>query len=216
MPAPRRFATACGFVGPPITIGAIVLATVVAPAEAFSWRGHALSDLGRPDTNTFWLFNGGLILGGLVGSAFVWRVWVASRNRLEAAGAAVLAVAVVGLIGVGVFFLEHTTYYGSRDFHGLAALVTFAASPLAPVLYGIGAIRADDRQWGLASVVLGAVIVASWVGWIAVAGSIASRPYFAVQELLAAVLFSGWIVAFAWRLWVDTTVPAVTDSRSIR
>jgi len=127
----RRIATYCGFAGPIVSLGAIMLATIVAPPETFTWHGRALSDMGRYGAPTFLLFNGGLIVGGLLGFPFAWRLWLESRNSLERVGVALLAVAVIGMIGVGIFFLEHTTLYLETSLHGLAALTVFGVAPFA-------------------------------------------------------------------------------------
>ncbi|WP_290814209.1 DUF998 domain-containing protein [Halovivax sp.] len=195
----RRTATICGLVAPVIAVGAILLATLVASPETFTWRGRALSDMGRPGAETFWLFDGGLIVGGLVGAPFVWRVWIEASGPLQRAGAVSLAVAIVGTISVGVFFLEHTEYYVSTDLHGPAALTAFGFGPAAALLYGAGSLRGGERRWGLLSVGVGVAPVAQWVVWIGYARTIAADPWawFAVPEALAAALFGGWVVLLA-------------------
>ena len=79
-------AMSCGLAAPAVALGAIVLATIVVPPETFTWHDRALSELGRYGAPTFFLFNGGLIAGGLLGLPFVWRCWLASRNALERLG----------------------------------------------------------------------------------------------------------------------------------
>lgn len=203
MPDHTRLATACGFVAPAVALGAILLATFVASPETFAWHDRALSDMGRPGAETFWLFNGALVAGGLLGAPFVRRVWLATRNRLERAGTVALAVAMAGMVGVGVFFLEHTTYYLATNLHAAAALTVFAGAPAANWLYGAGAIRAGDRRWGRSTIGFGVAHVAAWTAWIAYGRTIATDAgaWFAVPEAVAAALFGGWVVLLARRLW---------------
>jgi len=162
----RRIATYCGFAGPIVSLGAIMLATIVAPPETFTWHGRALSDMGRYGAPTFLLFNGGLIVGGLLGFPFAWRLWLESRNSLERVGVALLAVAVIGMIGVGIFFLEHTTLYLETSLHGLAALTVFGVAPFAGWIYGTGAVLAGDGRLAVASFWLGIVHPVAWLGWL--------------------------------------------------
>ncbi|MFC3956889.1 DUF998 domain-containing protein [Halovivax cerinus] len=195
----RRIATNCGLVAPAVAVGAIVLATVVAPPETFTWRGRALSDMGRPGTTTFALFNGGLIAAGALGGPFVWRVWIETRNGLQRAGAVALGASLVGMIGVGVFFLEHTEYYLSTSLHAPAALLTFGAGPIAALLYGLGALRAGENRLAASSILSAAIPVGTWIGWVAFLRTLAAEPgvWFAVPEFVAASCLGGWVVVLA-------------------
>ena len=199
----RRVASGCGLVAPVLAVGSLLLATLLASPETFTWHGKALSDMGRPGAETFWLFNGGLIVAGLVGLPFVWRLWIGVDGVLERAGTGLLAVTVVGMIGVGVFFLEHTDYYLATDLHGLAALVTFVAGPIGALVFGVGAWLAGDRRLGGGSVGLGVASVVNWTLWIWYVRSVSSDPWvwFALAEFVAAALFAGWVFLVASRSW---------------
>ncbi|RKD95664.1 DUF998 domain-containing protein [Halopiger aswanensis] len=189
-----RVATHCGLAAAVVGLGAVLLATVIAAPETFTWRGAALSDMGRYGTRTFPLFNGGLVLSGLLGVPFGWRLWHASETALERVGVALLVVATIGLVGVGVFFLGHTEWYLERSFHGPAALTYFAAAPLAQWCYGTGAVLAGRLRRGLVSIWLAVVHPLAWLGWLSflVAGGDAGA-WFAVPEFVAAVAFGAWI-----------------------
>lgn len=210
----RRVAASCGIVAPVIVLSAILLSTVL--ADPFTWSSHALSDLGRPGTATFPLFNGGLVLGGVVGAPFVWRLWVASRNRRERAGVACYAIAIAGMTLIGVFFLEHTDWYLDRSLHGPAALAFFVAAPVAILLLGAGAVRAGDRQWGLVTVGVGLAHPSLWGSWLLATGVglIELGAWFAVVEFLAALLFGAWTAVDAGRLRYRSVAPnpAETDA----
>lgn len=193
-----RIATRCGLVAPIVALGSLMLATVVASPESFTWRGRALSDMGRYGAETFWLFNGGLILGGLFGLPFAWSRWSESRHVLERLGVVFLALAVGGMIGVGVFFIEHTAFYLSQDLHFPAALTFFGLAPFAQWLYGTGQVLAGDRVPGLASIWLGIVHPLTWLAWLlSRAGSDDPWAWFAVPEFVAALAFGGWIFVVA-------------------
>ena len=194
----RRLATNCGFAAAIVPLGAILLATLVAAPETFTWRGRALSDMGRAGTRTFPLFNGGLILGGLLGIPFGWRLWIATRNRLDRVGVALLWVATVALVGIGVFFLGHDAYYLGTELHSPVALLFFGLAPFAQWCYGSGLVLAGDARLGLASFWLGIVHPLAWLGWLlSRAGAADSSAWFAVPEFVAAVAFGGWVFLLA-------------------
>lgn len=194
----RRIATTCGLAAPIVALGAILLATLLASPETFTWRDRALSDMGRYGTRTFLLFNGGLILGGLLGVPFGWRLWTASRTGLERLGVVLLWGATVGLLGVGVFFIGHTDFYLGTDLHAPAALLYFGLAPFAQWIYGTGQILADERNVGLVSIWLGLVHPLAWLGWL-LYRPIASDPaaWFAVPEMVAALAFGCWVFVLA-------------------
>lgn len=196
--SPRRIATACGLAAPLVALGAIVLATLLAAPETFTWRGRALSDMGRVGTRTFLLFNGGLIAGGLLGIPFGWQLWVAARNGPERLGVALLWAATAALVGVGVFFLGHDAYYLGTEVHAPVALLHFGLAPLAQWVYGSGLVVAGDARLGLVSIWLGIAHPLIWLGWLA-SSAAADDPsaWFAVPEFVAAVAFGGWVVALA-------------------
>lgn len=194
----RRIATTCGLAAPVVALGAIVLATLLAAPETFTWRDRALSDMGRYGTRTFYLFNGGLILGGLLGIPFGWRLWVASRSGLERLGVLLLWIATVGLVGVGVFFIGHTEFYLEADLHAPAALLYFGLAPFAQWVYGTGQILADERRLGLISIWLGIVHPLAWLGWLlSRVGASEPMAWFAVPEMVAALAFGCWILVLA-------------------
>ncbi|MFP8956113.1 DUF998 domain-containing protein [Natrialbaceae archaeon A-CW3] len=196
--ATTRLAVRCGFVAPVVVIGTIVLATILASPETFTWRTRALSDMGRPDARTFWLFNGGLVLGGLIGIPFVHALWRTSRNTAERVGVVLTGLSLLGMIGVGVFFLEHTQFYLETNLHAVAALAVFVGAPFAQLLVGTGQILEGDRWLAIASVWLGTTHAIGWVGWLLFRTN-ADDPWhwFAVPEFVAAVAFAVWIVILA-------------------
>ncbi|WP_265111166.1 DUF998 domain-containing protein [Halosolutus halophilus] len=204
----RRIATRCGIAAPIVALGALLLATIVASPETFTWRGRALSDMGRYGAETFWLFNGGLVVGGVLGLPFGWRLWSASRHVFEHVGVALLVVAVGGMIGVGVFFLDHTTVYLETELHFAAALTFFGVAPFAQWVYGTGQVLADVRRLGLVSIWLGIAHPLAWLGWLLYrAGASDPWAWFAVPEFVAALAFGGWVLVVAADRARTDTVP---------
>ncbi|MCU4926696.1 DUF998 domain-containing protein [Halobacteria archaeon AArc-dxtr1] len=197
-----RAAAACGLLAPLVAIGTIVLSSLLAPTETFTWSDRALSDMGRLGAETFWLFNGGLVLGGLLGIPFAWRLWIESQATLERAGIALVAVATISLVGVGVFFLDHTDVYLGTDLHGPAALLYFALGPVAQWMYGSGLVLTERVRLGLTSIWLGISQPVIWLAWL-LSRRVGEDPmgWFAVPELLAAAAFGAWIFLLAAAMW---------------
>lgn len=209
----RRLATACGVAAPIVAIGAVFLATLLAAPETFTWRERALSDMGRHGTRTFPLFNGGLVLGGLLGLPFGWWLWTTARSGLERAGVVLLWAATIGLVGVGVFFIGHTEFYLETDLHVPAAAAVFVLAPFAQWVYGTALVLAGRRRLGLASIWLGIVHPVTWLGWVLTrVGADDPWGWFAVPEFVAALAFGGWIALLARELNRQTS-GGTPDSR---
>lgn len=65
----------------------------------FTWTQHALSDLGIQQ-NTAWVFNNGVILGGILTFIFSFGLLQILSNKI---GAYLLLLSSVALIGIGIF-----------------------------------------------------------------------------------------------------------------
>lgn len=197
----RQVVRRCGYAAPAIAIGGMLFAMVLASPDTFAWRTRALSDMGRAGTRSFWAFNGGLTFGGLVGLPFVWYLWQTTRNRIERLATVLTGVAVVGMIGVGIFFIGHTDYYLATDRHALAAVTVFGVAPVAQLVAGTGQVLAGDRWIAIASFWLAVAHFVGWLGWLAYrAGASDPSHWFAVPEFVAAVAFGGWIALLAYSL----------------
>lgn len=64
----KRIGAASGMLSVAVSVGAI--ATAILIADRFSWASHALSDLGRAGWASATVFNGGLIVAGLLALPF--------------------------------------------------------------------------------------------------------------------------------------------------
>jgi hypothetical membrane protein len=185
MPDARRIATLCGVVAPALALLAVVVPTFLTPS--FSWTGTSISHMGAAGMPAAVVLNGGLILAGLVGLPFVWRLWVGADHPLENAGTLLFAVSVLGLIGVGVFPLPHPN-------HGPVAITHFVAYTVGLWVYGTGTALAGRVRWGLATVWLGIGHVLAWVLW-----AVAGLEGIALPEAAGSVVFAGWLFVTARR-----------------
>jgi len=192
-----RYAIYCGLLAPVVSLGSTGLATVVAPPAEFTWQAYALSDLGRSGARTFLLFNGGLVLGSLLGLALAWPLWRRSRNAAERAGTVAFVLTVVGLGLVGVFHLP-------KELHQPAALLFFVGAPFAGWLYGTGQVLAGDVRFGLVSIWFGVAHVVAWLAWILGIAADGSDGWFAVPEMVASLAFGVWALAVARSLLAES------------
>ncbi|MBV0923175.1 DUF998 domain-containing protein [Halomicroarcula limicola] len=170
------------------TNAAIAGATLASPS--FAWGDHALSNLGQPGDPvatpvTTLLFDGGLVLGGLVGLLFSYALWTGSTNLVERLAALPLCVALLGMVGVGVF--PYT-----QPLHGPAAITLYLASMVAMAVYAVGNALAGATERAAGTVALVALHVGVWWWWLSGGGL--SRGGLAIPELLGSLLFSAWVL----------------------
>lgn len=190
---PRRLATATGVAAPALTLGAILLATLLSPS--FSWTGSALSDLGvTPGVAP--VFNGGLVVGAVVGLPFTWHLWAAAVDPFHRAGATGVALALALMGGVGLFPSD-------TALHLPVAAGFFVAFTYAFFLHGTGSVRVGAHARGLLTVWLGVAHVTAWLLW-GVAGPAVGVAGIALPEFAGALAFGGWVVwtaldALGWK-----------------
>ncbi len=166
---------------PVVSLLAILLATLRAPT--FAWAVSALSDLGAPGEPTALLFNGGLLLAGLVALPFVAWLYRRGRNRLERAGAIVLGLSAVLSALVGVFPT-------GTPLHFPVALGFFLTIPAALWTHAAGAYRAGHPRDAAVGLVCGAIDPAAWVVWGLVGQAVA--PGLALPEIVGVLGLHAW------------------------
>lgn len=148
----NSFARVAGSLAPVITLGGILLATMLDPT--FSWLHHALSDLGVRDESAL-VFNGSLVLGGLLGGIYGIGVTSDSTSSTSRSVGIIFTVASIGLVGVGVFVIGH-------PLHGPAAVGFYFLVTLAFLIDGVRRRTERTGQWALVLVAIHVIIWASW------------------------------------------------------
>ena len=198
-----------------LALGGIAVAVALDPG--FSWTGDALSDLGVRDRSAP-AFNGGLILGGLVGIGYAVGLWRASgrgggraagrgrdaadrlrsdervdRVRVGRVRAFTFGLAMVAMAGVGLFDL-------TRPLHGPAAVGFYA---LITVVFGIDGAARRRTTGGRIALAFVPIHVAVWAtfvaGWWPVTG-------LALPELPGALMLAAWV-------WLVGPLPVVESGR---
>ncbi|PSP80062.1 DUF998 domain-containing protein [Halobacteriales archaeon QS_1_68_20] len=178
-----RLRTAALWAGPVgVAVSAVGIFGSALLAPWFSWTGNALSDLGAVGEPTAPLFDGALVLAGLLGLAFLGRVWFAAANAVHRLGAVIMAVAFASMGLVGVFPLPH-------DLHGPVAVTFFLAFTYGLFVHGSGDALAGAVREGLLSVWLG---IAHVTGWLVFA--VAPIEGIALPELVGSAALSAWVL----------------------
>ncbi|WP_123622667.1 DUF998 domain-containing protein [Halorubrum sp. CSM-61] len=163
-------------------LGGIAAAVLLDPT--FSWATDALSDLGVRDRSAL-AFNWGLILGGVagVGYAFGLRLSSSERGIAGTVRAAVLALAMVAMAGVGIFDL-------TEPLHGPAAIGFYTLITVAFAIDGLARRGTATGRVALAFAVLHVAVWATFVaGWWPVSG-------LALPELPGALTLAAWVWVF--------------------
>lgn len=135
--------------------GSAILASFVT-GSWFTWTGNALSDLGAAGEPTAPLFNGSLVLGGVLGVLFVWRVGRAATTAWHRVGVLLLGVGLASSSLVGVFNLPH-------PLHTPFALAYFVLFTLGLVAHGSGDAVAGHPHRGVRTIWLAVAHVSAWV-----------------------------------------------------
>lgn len=210
----RRAATAAtGLVAPTIAAVTILAATFVDPA--FSWTEDALSNLGElpmgesitlpflASAPEFALFNGGLLLTGIVGLPFALRLWTDADHVLQRVGALQFAGALIALALVGVFHIP-------REPHGTVAIAHYLLGIVFLWTHGTGSVLVGRTRWGLVTIWLGSVHLLAWLVWAAaLTGPI---PGLAIPETVGAAIFGGWSAVAARAKLGWPPLPKALDS----
>lgn len=184
-----------GILAPGITLGAILLGTLLSPS--FTWSQSALSNLGATGEQTAWLFNGGLMLGSLVAIPFIVLLGRKSSQVLQRIGVGLLSVALIALFFVGVFPM-------GTAYHFPAALSFYLFLTIALWVHGSGSVLRGQYKFGLLSIWLGIANIMTWMVWVST-GDL-TRNGLAIPEIIGAIIFTVWMVLMARRLLVTPAV----------
>lgn len=179
-PQRRRIARLTGLAAVAVTLGGILAAAAISPS--FSWQASALSDLGVSPA-TAWLFNGALVVGGVVGAPYAWALWSAAADPLSHLRAVTYLLALATMAGVGLV-------PAGRPLHLPLALAFFVLAALTAIVDGVARLRLTSGKLSLLSGALAPIAWPAWVLWFRGGG-------IAIPEFVGAVLFGVWVVALS-------------------
>jgi len=163
----------------------ILVSTVL--EKSFSWNKNALSDIGV--SQTAWLFNGALIVGGLLNLLFAigLRNYLGKTKGLKI-GVYLLIVSSISLSLVGVFTENYNVI------HVFVALGYLLLTPLGLICISRGE---ESKQFGKVSLTLGIIALLAIFGLPVITFAANLQIGFAVPEFAEALLLS------IWTFWVS-------------
>ena len=174
----------CGVAAPVVALSLIFLAVSISPW--FSWSANALSDLGVGEAA--WVFNSGLMTGGILTMVFAAGLLTTFRGRaLRRVGAVLLFFDAVALFGIGLFS------EAAGDIHSYFSVAFFVLFPLSLFLLGAGAVMVGSKKFGSFTIVDGVLAALPWAfSWDGVA----------IPEAISALVASIWIMAEGTRIYL--------------
>lgn len=206
----RRLLTRFGYVAPVVSVGFVLLSTIVDPK--FSWESRSLSSIGEAtgtsllalgslDQLAWTLFNSGLFLAGFLGVPFLAVLWLEAQGRIERIGVVTMALTLIGSMGVGVSYLD-----GPYAFiHFPMAALFFFGLTFTIWIYNTGLVQRTGANTGLGGIWLANAHVFGWIVWMILEAMVFTGDgdvwtWFAVPEFVGAVVFGSWVVLQARRL----------------
>lgn len=179
-----RLAGLCGVAAPAVAFSLIFLAISLSPW--FSWSANALSDLGVGEAA--WVFNSGLMAGGILTMVFAAGLLITFRGRaLGRVGAVLLFFDAVALFGIGLFS------EAAGEIHSYFSVTFFVLFPISLFLLGAGAVMVGSKKFGSFTIVDGILAALPWAfSWDGVA----------IPEAISALVASIWIIAEGARIYL--------------
>jgi hypothetical membrane protein len=155
--------------------------------KSFSWNKNALSDIGV--SQTAWLFNIALIIGGLLNLLFAFglRNYLGKIRWLKI-GVSLLIVSSISLALVGVFTENYSIIHAS------VALGYLLLAPVAIICIGQ---EVKSKKFGKASLTLGIIALLAIFGLPVITFVVNLQIGFAVPEFAESFLLS------IWTFWVS-------------
>ena len=155
--------------------------------KSFSWNKNALSDIGV--SQTAWLFNSALIVGGLLNLLFAFGLRnYLGKTRWLKIGASLLIVSSISLALVGVFTENYSII------HALVALGYLLLAPVAIICIGQ---EVKSKKFGKVSLTLGIIALLTIFGLPVITFVVNLQIGFSVPE------FAESLVLSIWTFWVS-------------
>jgi len=155
--------------------------------KSFSWNKNALSDIGV--SQTAWLFNIALIIGGLLNLLFAFGLRnYLGKTRWLKIGVSLLIVSSISLALVGVFTENYSII------HALVALGYLLLAPVAIICIGQ---EVKSKKFGKVSLSLGIIALLVIFGLPVITFVVNLQIGFAVPE------FAESLVLSIWTFWVS-------------
>ncbi|MGB9714084.1 MAG: DUF998 domain-containing protein [Candidatus Bathyarchaeales archaeon] len=178
-----------GIITPIVAFSCIALAIAYYPP--FSWTNNALSDLGVVEGVTSMVFNGGLIVSGILATIFAIGLYnYLGGSTLGKAGSLIFVLDTLALMLIGVFpeNIKPTHYYVSVMF--------FMLFPIAMLVLTAAFLKNANAKMGLFTFLVAAFAAAVWIiQWTVGFGSNVAIP-----ETLSALAASAWTIVLSVKM----------------
>jgi hypothetical membrane protein len=189
-----KIAALSGILTPIVAFSCITLAILYYPP--FSWTDNALSDLGVVEGTTALVFNGGLIVSGILGLIFSMGVYgYLGKTALGKIGALLFALDTLALALIGIFpeNVKPTHYYVSVMF--------FMLFPIAMLVLAAAFIKKAEVKMGVFTFLVAAFASAVWIiHWTFGFGSNVAIP-----ETLSALAAAAWAIVLGIKVMKQET-----------
>lgn len=183
-----RAAAVCGILTPIIAFTCICAAMALYPQ--FSWIDNALSDLGVVEGAVSMIFNGGLMVSGILALAFAIGVQsYLNKSTIGKIGAFLFALDAIALIAIGAF-PENTAP------HFPASVAFFILFPIAMLFIGVVLTKRDENPMAAFSFLAAIFSIAVWVFQYAVGFG----KGVAIPETLTALAVSAWALVLGFKM----------------
>ncbi|MEM3731797.1 MAG: DUF998 domain-containing protein [Candidatus Bathyarchaeia archaeon] len=184
-----RVAGISGILTPIIAFACILTAIALYPP--FSWTDNALSDLGVVEGASSTLFNGGLIVSGILALAFAIGVYAyLSENAVGKVGSFLFGLDTIALMLIGIFpeNIKPTHYYVSVLF--------FMLFPIAMLTLTAAFIIGHKKKMGIFTFLIAAFAALVWI----IQWTVGFGPNVAIPETLSALAASAWAVVLGTKM----------------
>lgn len=188
-PIDQRWAPLLFFAGQLLIMILVLLS--IALYDDFNFYDNSLSDLGIADTAP--LFNGGLVIGGILSVVFYGSLWISGWKRMDLAaraGALLQPLSLLFMLLVGVF----TEAFG--PFHLYLAISFFVTILAGTMLLGISMLR--DPAVNVLGFFAVVITVLGAAGWLLPRGDGLALP-----EVLSCLPQFIWMCMVAVKRWND-------------
>ncbi|MEM3725737.1 MAG: DUF998 domain-containing protein [Candidatus Bathyarchaeia archaeon] len=184
-----KVAALSGIITPIVAFSCIALAIAYYPP--FSWTDNALSDLGVVEGITSIVFNGGLIVSGILATIFAVGLYAyLGESTVGKAGSLLFVLDTLALMLIGVFpeNVKPTHYYVSVMF--------FMLFPIAMLVLTATFLKKVKTKMGLFTFLVAAFAAAVWIiQWTVGFGSNVAIP-----ETLSALAASAWAIVLGVKM----------------
>lgn len=178
----------CGILAPIIAFTCI--STAIALHPPFSWTDNALSDLGVVEGAVSIIFNGGLMLSGILALAFA----IGVQNYLNKG--------VIGKIGAFLFALDATALIAIGAFpegtapHYPASLAFFTLFPIAMLFIGAVLVKKNEKPVAVFSFLAAFFSIVVW----AFQYTVGFGKGVAIPETLTSIALSAWVLVLGFKM----------------